>query len=103
MTTFRNETHAALIALLESHRKSLKLTMKQVAAQMPDYFGWDHTTVAKIAKGRRNISFVETRALAEVYETNIASIDLAIEALQNANYIANKASAATAARPRKKR
>jgi hypothetical protein len=101
MTSFRNETQAALCAVLESHRKTLKLTVRQVAARMPKHFGWDHTTLVKIEKGRRNISFVETRALAPILETNVASIDLAIEALENANSVANRP--LISSRSRKKR
>jgi transcriptional regulator with XRE-family HTH domain len=88
MTTFRNGTHAALIAVLNSQRKVLKLTLRTVAARMPKHLGWDHTTLAKIESGRRNISFVEARALAKILETNVAGVDLAIEALENANYVA---------------
>ena len=96
MTSFRNGTHAALIAVLSSQRKALKLTLRTVAARMPKHLGWDHTTLAKIESGRRNISFVEARALASILETNIAGLDLAIEALENANYVATSA-------PRRKR
>jgi transcriptional regulator with XRE-family HTH domain len=86
MTTFRNTTHAALIAVLSSQRKGLKLTVRSVAARMPKHLGWDHTTLVKIEKGRRNISFVETRELAPILELNIATIDLSMEALENANF-----------------
>jgi len=99
MTTFRNGTHAALIAVLSSQRKALKLTTRQVAAQMPRHLGWDHTVVTKIEKGRRNISFVETRELAGVLELNISTIDLSIEALENANF----KPAPDTRRPRKKK
>jgi hypothetical protein len=47
--------------------------------------------------GTMRFSFVETRALAAILETNIAGLDVAIEALENANYVA------TSARSRKKR
>ena len=53
---------------------------------MPKHLGWDHTTVTKVERGRRNISFVETRALAPILELNVATIDLSIEALENANF-----------------
>lgn len=86
MTTFRNTTHAALIAVLSSQRKALKLSVRTVAARMPRHLGWDHTTLVKIEKGRRNISFIETRALAPILELNVATIDLSLEALENANF-----------------
>ena len=86
MTTIRNGTHAALIALLSSQRKALKKTTRKVAAEMPKHLGWDHTTLSKVEMGRRNISFVETRALASILELNVATIDLSIEALENANF-----------------
>ena len=88
MTTFRNETHAALVAVLISQRKTLKLTVRAVAARMPDYLGWDHTTLVKVEKGRRNVSFVEARALAAILETNLAGLDVAVEALQSASHLA---------------
>lgn len=96
MTSFRNGTHAAFIAVLISQRKALKLTLRTVAARMPRYLGWDHTTLAKIEKGRRNVSFVESRALARALETNIAAIDVAVEALENAN------DQATSGKPRRR-
>jgi transcriptional regulator with XRE-family HTH domain len=86
LTTFRNGTHAALIAVLISQRKALKLTVRTVAARMPEHLGWDHTTVVKVETGRRNISFVEARELARILETNLAGLELAVEALENANY-----------------
>jgi len=91
LTTFRNGTHAALIAVLNSQRKVLKLTLRTVAARMPKHLGWDHTTLAKVESGRRNISFVEVRALATILETNVGSLDLAIEALENAKFAATSA------------
>ncbi|HEY4215017.1 MAG TPA: helix-turn-helix transcriptional regulator [Steroidobacteraceae bacterium] len=86
MTSFRNGTHAALIAVLISQRKALKFTLRTVAARMPKYLGWDHTTLVKVEKGRRNVSFVEARELAKVLETNLAGLDLAVEALENASH-----------------
>lgn len=85
MTSFRNGTHAALVAVLISQRKALKLTLRAVAARMPKYLGWDHTTLAKIEKGRRNVSFVEARELARVLGTNLAGLELAVDALESAS------------------
>jgi hypothetical protein len=85
LTSFRNGTHAALIAVLSSQRKALKLTLRTVAGRMPKHLGWDHTTLTKIENGRRNISFVEARELAKILETNLAGIELAVEALENAS------------------
>ena len=90
MTTFRNGTHAALLAVLISQRKALKLTVRTVAARMPEYLGWDHTTLVKVETGRRNISFVEARELARILQTNLAGLDLAVEALENAGYEATR-------------
>lgn len=84
MTSFRNGTHAALIAVLISQRKALKLTLRAVAAQMPKYLGWDHTTLVKVEKGRRNVSFVEARELARILRTNLAGLEMAVEALESA-------------------
>lgn len=86
MTSFRNGTHAALTAVLISQRNALKLTLRTVAARMPKHLGWDHTTVAKIEQGRRNISFVEARELAKVFGTNLAGLEVAVEALENASH-----------------
>jgi hypothetical protein len=58
---------------------------------MPEHLGWDHTTLVKVEKGRRNISFVEARALAAILETNLAGLDLAVGALENASYVATSA------------
>jgi transcriptional regulator with XRE-family HTH domain len=85
MTSFRNGTHAALIAVLISQRKALKLTLRTVAGRMPKYLGWDHTTLVKVEKGRRNVSFVEARELARILGTNLAGLELAVEALESAN------------------
>ena len=85
MTSFRNGTQAALVAVLISQRKALKLTLRAVAARMPKYLGWDHTTLAKIEKGRRNISFVESRELARIYGINLAGLELAVDALESAS------------------
>jgi transcriptional regulator with XRE-family HTH domain len=84
MTSFRNGTHAALLAVLISQRKALKLTLRAVAGRMPKYLGWD-TTLVKVEKGRRNVSFVEARELARILGTNLAGLELAVEALENAN------------------
>jgi transcriptional regulator with XRE-family HTH domain len=91
LTSFRNGTHAALIAVLSSQRKALKLTLRTVAARMPRHLAWDHTTLAKVENGRRNISWVEARELAKILETNLAGLDLAVAALENANYVATSA------------
>ena len=88
MTTFRNGTHAALLAVLISQRKALKLTVRSVAARMPEHLGSDHTTLVKVETGRRNISFVEARELARILGTNLSGLELAVEALQSANYAA---------------
>lgn len=85
MTTFRNGTHAALLAVLISQRRALKLTLRAVAARMPKYLGWDHTTLVKVEKGRRNVSFVEARELARILQTNLAGLELAVDALESAN------------------
>ena len=87
LTTFRNGTHSALLAVLISQRKALKLTVRTVAARMPEHLGWDHTTLVKIETGRRNISFVEARELARILQTNLAALELAVEALENANHV----------------
>jgi hypothetical protein len=47
---------------------------------------WDHTTLSKVENGLRDISFVEARELAGILETNLAGLDLAVEALENANF-----------------
>jgi transcriptional regulator with XRE-family HTH domain len=75
-----------LLAVLISQRKALKLTVRAVAARMPEPLGRDHTTLVKVEAGRRNISFVEARELARILQTNLAGLDLAVEALENANY-----------------
>jgi transcriptional regulator with XRE-family HTH domain len=85
MTSFRNGTHAALLAVLISQRKALNLTLRTVASRMPKYLGWDHTTLVKVEKGRRNVSFVEARELARILGTNLAGLEVAVEALENAN------------------
>jgi hypothetical protein len=61
------------------------------AARMPEHLGWDHTTLVKVETGRRNISFVEARELARILETNLAGLDLAVEALESANYVVTSA------------
>jgi hypothetical protein len=76
-----------LLAVLISQRKVLKLTVRSVAARMPEHLGWDHTTLVKVEKGRRNISFVEARELARILETNLAGLDLAVETLESANHV----------------
>jgi hypothetical protein len=91
LTTFRNGTHAALLAVLISQRKALKLTVRSVAARMPEHLAWDHTTLVKVETGRRNISFVEARELARILENNLAGLDLAVEALENAGQLATSA------------
>jgi transcriptional regulator with XRE-family HTH domain len=86
LTSFRNGTHSALIAVLSSQRKARKLTLRTVAARMPRHLRWDHTTLSKIEKGRRNISFVEVRELARILETKLETLDVAVEAMENARY-----------------
>ena len=97
MTSFRNGTHAALVAVLISQRKALKLTLRTVAGRMPKYLGWDHTTLVKVEKGRRNVSFVEARELARILGTNLAGLELAVDALESAN------DQATSGRPTRRR
>ena len=63
---------------------------------MPKYLGWDHTTLAKIEKGRRNVSFVEARELARVLGTNLAGLELAVDALESASH------EATSGKPRRR-
>ena len=97
MTSFRNGTHAALVAVLISQRRALKLTLRAVASRMPKYLGWDHTTLVKVEKGRRNVSFVEARELARILGTNLAGLEVAVEALEGAQ------DQATRGRPTRKR
>ncbi len=86
MTSFRNGTHAALIAVLSSRRKELNLRIRTVVARLPKHLGWDPETLTRVESGSRNVSFVEARELAKVLDTNLAGLDLAVEALENANY-----------------
>jgi hypothetical protein len=97
LTTFRNGTCAALLAGLITQRKSLKLTVRTVAARMPKHFGWNHTTLVKVESGRRNISFAEARELVRILQTNLAGLELAVEALENALTTKQRGAAAKSA------
>ena len=60
-------------------------SLTALAGRMPKYLGWDHTTLVKVEKGRRNVSFVEARELARILGTNLAGLELAVDALESAN------------------
>jgi hypothetical protein len=81
MAGFRTQAYFALVEALISQRRARKLALRKVVALMPEWLEWDHSTLHKIEKGKRDISFVEARALAIVLGTTIAELDAQATAL----------------------
>ncbi|MBS0416684.1 MAG: helix-turn-helix transcriptional regulator [Proteobacteria bacterium] len=82
MTTFRSRAYDAFVDALKSRRDDLKLSQMDLAAKLPKWLGFDHTTVNKIEHRRRNVSFVEARELAKVLKTSITQLDKNARAIQ---------------------
>ena len=78
---FKTQAYFALVEALISQRKARKLTLRKVVALMPEWLEWDHSTLHKIEKGKRDISFVEVQALAIVLGTTVAELDAQAAAL----------------------
>ena len=71
----RTRAHNAVVSILVAARLEAGLTQRQLADRLPAWLEWIHTTVAKVEKGRRNLSFVEVREYAKVVGITIAMVD----------------------------
>lgn len=69
------------MSVLVAARKKAGLTQRGVAERLPGWLEWIHTTVGKVEKGRRNLSFVEAREYAKVVGITIAVVDKRAAAL----------------------
>lgn len=54
----------AIVTVLTASRREAGLTQRQLAERLPDWLGWDHTTLGKVEKGRRRADYVELREIA---------------------------------------
>jgi hypothetical protein len=76
MATFRNGAYDALIETLIAQRKSKKgMTLRKMAKLLPEWLGFDWSTLHKIEKKRRDLSFVEGQELAKVLDTTVGELD----------------------------
>lgn len=75
MPKFHTGSYDALIDVLETLRKAKKLTLRKVADRLPEWLGFDWSTLHKIEARRRDVSFVEVQELAKVYGSSVAEID----------------------------
>jgi len=76
MASFRNGAYDAVVEALITQRRALKgMTLRKVAKLLPEWLGFDWTTLHKIEKKRRDVSFVEVQELAKVLGTTVADLD----------------------------
>jgi transcriptional regulator with XRE-family HTH domain len=75
MAILGSRAHEALVAVLVMARDSTGMTQREVVDRLPDWLRFSQTTLAKIETGRRAAAFEEVQALAEVYDTDIATIE----------------------------
>jgi hypothetical protein len=57
-----SRAHEALIAVLIIATESEGLTQRDVMPRMPEWLGWEQSTLAKIETGRRVIAFEEVQS-----------------------------------------
>lgn len=71
----RTRAHDAVVSVLVAAREQAGLTQRDIAKRLPAWLEWIYTTVAKVEKGRRNLSFVEVREYAKVVGVTVAMVD----------------------------
>lgn len=84
MASFRPETHKTLVSLLIEKRKEKGLSLRNVTAKLPDWMGYQFSTLAKIERGERDISYAELRELAQVLGTDVTTLATRVEEIVTA-------------------
>jgi transcriptional regulator with XRE-family HTH domain len=54
----------AIVTVLTASRREAGLTQRQLAERLPEWLGWDHSTVGKVESGRRRLDVVELLEIA---------------------------------------
>ena len=79
MASFRPETHKTLVSLLIEQRKAKKLSLRKVVSRLPEWMGFQFSTMGKIERGERDVSYAELREIAQVLGTSVATLALRVE------------------------
>lgn len=90
MASFRPETHKTLVALLLEQRKTKRLSLRKVVAALPEWMAFEFSTLGKIERLERDISYAELRELAHVLGTTVAELDQQVDAIGRAKDKANR-------------
>jgi transcriptional regulator with XRE-family HTH domain len=65
--------------VLIASRKEAGLTQRELAERLPQWLGWDDSTVAKVEKGRRRIDLVEFMEVAKAMKIKAGVLFARIE------------------------
>jgi hypothetical protein len=84
MASFRPETHKTLIALIQQQRKAKKLSLRKVVARLPEWMNFQFSTLGKIERGVRDVSYAELREIARVIDTTVAALDQRVDEIEAA-------------------
>jgi transcriptional regulator with XRE-family HTH domain len=96
MASFRPETHKTLVSLLIEQRKAKKLSLRKVVSRLPEWMNFQFSTLGKIERGVRDVSYAELREIARVLGTSVAALDVRVDEIEAA-----KAKAARGTRKKK--
>jgi len=91
MASFRPQTHRIMAGLLKQHRRALKLSYRKVVDRLPEWMAFKFTTLQKIEKLSRDISYAELREIALVLGTSAEELSRAVETILAAKERASKA------------
>lgn len=103
MAILGSRAHEALVKVLVMARESTGMTQREVIPHIPEWLVWDQSTLAKIETGRRVVAFEEVQVLAEIYGTDIATIEAQAKAYRAALALPVVAKPASNRKPRKKK
>lgn len=94
MPSFRPESHKTMAEQLRHRRKVvLKLSLEEVVEQLPPWMGFDFSTLARLERGVRKVSYPELREIAIVLKTTIGELDAQVDFVLKARKAAELPSA----------
>lgn len=65
LTSTWRAKNRAIVTVLQASRREAGLTQRELAARLPNWLGWDQTTLAKAETGRRRVDGVELMEIAK--------------------------------------
>jgi transcriptional regulator with XRE-family HTH domain len=104
MPSFRPDSHKTMAEQLRHRRKVvLRLSLEEAVEQLPKWMGFDFSTLARIERGVRKVSYPELRELAIVLETTVGELDAQVDLVLRARKTAEQPQAKLPTRATKRK